>query len=282
MFKYSEFKDDIYNSAVDITGKRYSDYGMMWNELSKNVGIPSSIIERYDDWYILDDGFYYFKDIARFEELFMSELAVCCKVRCVDFIVAKNNKQLGIISKLYREKDKKYYMYSDFCKKYFNCISTSLGMFKLASSISLGNEKSLVLMDDIFNMMSFDMFCGQWDREEYNFFFECDNDNNVRIAPLCDNGIAFQNCFVYSSPFGEFNLEEDDVYRGNLPCILSIEKDFYNKLSMLLDIDINEVLLKTCDKYGIKLNLEDAKRLLSYFDDRKQAIDSTLKLVKKM
>lgn len=282
MFKYSDFRDDVYKDAIDITGKKYSDYGMMWNELSKNTGISKSILERYDDWYILDDGLYYYKDIGRIEELFMSELAFFCKVRCVDFLVAKNNGYLGIISKLYREKDKKYYMYSDFCKKYFNSISTSLGMFKIGTSISLGNVKSQVLMDDIFNMMSFDMFCGQWDREEYNFFFECDNDNNVRIAPLCDNGIAFQNCFVYASPFGEFSLEEDTIYRGNLPFILSIEKDFYNKLSILLDIDINDILINTCNKYGIKLNMEDSKKLLKYFDNRKQAIDNTLKLVRKI
>ena len=113
---------------------------------------------------------------------------------------------------------------------------------EITKEISSRDEKTQKLMKDIFDLISFDLFCGQWDREEYNFFFECDNDNNVRIAPLCDNGIAFQNCFVYASPFGEFSLEEDTIYRGNLPFILSIEKDFYNKLATLLDIDINDIL----------------------------------------
>ena len=70
--------------------------------------------------------------------------------------------------------------------------------------------------------------------------------------------------------------------KENLPYILSLEKDFYNKLSMLLDIDINCVLLRTCEKYGIKLSQEDANRLLYFFDSRKQAVDNTLKLVKKI
>ena len=106
MFKYSNFSDDIYNNVVDITGKRYSDYGMMWYELSKETGIPRTILERYDDWYILDDGFYYYKDRGIIEELFLSELSYECGVRCVDFLVAKNDNMLGIISKLYREKNK--------------------------------------------------------------------------------------------------------------------------------------------------------------------------------
>lgn len=278
MFKKSYFRDDC--KEIDVTGKKYSDYGIMWNELSEMTGISRSILERYDDWYILDDGLYYFKNICKIEELFMSELANECKIRCVKFFVAIEKGIFGIISKLYREKDKKYYMYSDFCKKYFNHVPNYLGVFKLASSIALGDDKAQKLMDDVFNMICFDILCGQWDREEYNFFFECDKDNNVRIAPLCDNGIAFKNCFIYSSPFGEFNLEEDKISRGNLPFILSNEKDFYNKLALLLDINIEDVLNRTCEKYRININEDDKKMLLSYFDKRKIAIDNTLKLAR--
>lgn len=281
MFEHSGFREDAYKIAIDITGRKYSDYGMMWNELSKNTGISRSILERYDDWYILDDGFYYFKDRCKIEELFMSELANECNVRCVNFLLALNDNNLGIISKLYREKDKRYYMYSDFCKKNFNYESTSLGMFKLATSIAFDNDKMKILMNDIFNLICFDIFCGQWDREEYNFFFECDKDNNIRIAPLCDNGIAFQNCYIYSSPFGEFNLYEDEISKGNLPFILSNDKDFYNKLALLLNIDLIEVFNRTCEKYKINIDEEDKIKLLNYFDDRKKMIDNTLKLVKR-
>ena len=151
MFRNSYFKNDVYDMAIDVTDKKYSDYGMMWDELSLNTGIPKSILERYDEWYILDNEFYYFKDRCRIEELFMSELANECKVRCVQFLLAIDYSTLGILSKLYREKDKKYYMYSDFCNKYFNNIPTSLGMFRLASSIQFGDEKMVKLMKDIFD-----------------------------------------------------------------------------------------------------------------------------------
>lgn len=280
MFRRSFISENGSKMAIDITGKRYSDYGMMWNELCNNTGIPRSIIERYDDWFILDDGLYYFKDRCKIEELFISELAFEYKIRCVDFLLAINNGDLGIISKLYRENDKEYYMYTDFCCKYFNDIPTSLELFKLVSSIVFDDNKMRALMDDIYKLLSFDMLCGQWDREEYNFFFECDKDNNVRLAPLCDNGLAFQNCYIYSCPFGKFNLDEDRVFRGNLPFFLLNDIDFYNNLSKLLDIDLVDILNRTCEKYMIDISNDDRHEILSYFDDRKTKIDRTLKLVK--
>jgi len=258
MFAHSSFRNDACKIAIDITSKRYSDYGMMWNELSNNTGIPMSIIERYDDWYILDNEFYFFKDRCIIEELFMSELANECRVRCVQFLLVVDKDSLGIISKLYREKEKNYYMYSDFCNKYFNNIPTSLEMFKLFSSVQFGDEKTEILMNDIFDLISFDILSGQWDREEYNLFFEFYKDYNVRIAPLCDNGSVFGKSLFNSFSFGEFSLDEDRIFNGNLPYILSYEKYFYNKLAMMLDINIDDILNRTCSKY--KINIEDVDK----------------------
>jgi len=276
MFELSKFRDDAKNNAIDISSRHYSDYGMMWNGLSKLTGIDVSTLMAYDDWYILDDGLYYFKYMYMIEELFISELAHECEVRCVEFLLALDNNKLGIMSKLYREKEKNYYMYSDFCKKYFNYIPDNLSVFRLSSTISFGEDRMVKLMNDVFDLICFDMFTGQWDREEYNLFFECDDD--IRIAPLCDNGVAFTDSFIYSAPFGEFNLKEEGVSRGNLPFILSCEKSFYNKLSMYLDINVSDIFGRTCEKYKIDMDEQNKKRLLGYFNDRKRAIEHTLEL----
>ena len=278
MFNLSYFENEAVDIAIDISGKRYSDGGMMWEELSKITGIDLATLMAYDDWYILDDGLYYFKYMYKIEELFISEVAHECKVRCVEFLLALDDGCFGIISKLYREKDKRYYMYSDFCQKYFGSIKNDLSFFKLALSVKFGEEKTNKLMDDVFSIISFDMFCGQYDRMEYNLFFECDNNNNVRIAPLCDNGVSFDTRFIYDSPFGEFNLNEKNVSRGSLPFILSIEKIFYNKMAKYLDINVSDILDRTCEKYKINIDQSDKKMLLGYFDDRKRAIERTLKL----
>ena len=181
-----------------------------------------------------------------FEEIFMSELAYECGVECVSFKNALNNNTLGIISKLYRTNGKNYYVYSDFCDNYFGHRPNNLFSFKFACSIAFGEEKAYLLMNDIFKLISFDMFSGQWDREEHNFFFEC-GDDNVRLAPLCDNGIIFTHSSIYNSPFGVFSLSdngEEKNYRNNLLRLVSFEK-----LAFLLDINIDEVLERTIDKY---------------------------------
>ena len=280
MFNHSYISEIGLKTAIDITGNRYSDSGMMWNELSIKTGIPRSIIERYDDWYILNNEFYFLKDRCIIEELFMSELANECKVKCVQFLLASCDDNIGIMSKLYRDKDKEYYMYSDFCNKYFGDIPKSLEMFKLSSLTKFGFEKTEQFMKDIFDLICLDILSGQWDREEYNFFFECTNENDVRIAPLCDNGSIFRKSFFYSFPFGEFSLDEDRIYKGNLPYILSCEKYFYNKLVLMLDINVDDILNKTSCKYNINIDNNDRKRILSYFDNRKKMVDTTLKLVR--
>lgn len=277
MFSNSKFRDEAKDIAKNIDGKRFSDYGMMWNELSLRTGIPRSILERYDDWYFLDNGLYYFKDKHVITELFISELAHECCVRCVDFLLAVNDNKLGIISKLYREQNKKYYMYSDFCKEYFHHVPDYLGVFKLSATIAFGDDIAQKLMEDIFSVMSLDILCGQWDREEYNLFFECDC-NGVRVAPLCDNGISFQRGAVYVSPFGNFNLEEDKISRGTLPFILANDIYFYNRLVLVLDIDVEMVLNRCCEKYRIDITQEDKDEVLKYFDKRKRLVEHTLKL----
>ena len=278
MFKLSEFNKKAYDIAIDISNKRYSDTGIMWEQLSKITGIEIGTLMAYDDWYILKDGFYYFKYIYTIEELFISEIAHECKVRCVEFLLALDDDNLGIISKLYREKDKSYYMYDEFCDKYIDCYPENLNTLKLSLTAGFGEDKTRRLMDDIFDIISLDIFCGQCDRADYNFFFECDRNNNVRIAPLCDNGFAFDYSFIYESPFGKLNLNESYILDGNLPFILMNERNFYNKLVMYLDINVSSVLDRTCEKYKIDLNELDKSRLLSYFDYRKRAIEHTLKL----
>lgn len=282
MFSNIVVRDDFKDDIVDISGRRFSDFGMMWGKLSKLIGIDLDTLFMYDDWYILNDEFYYFKEHCIFEELFMSELAYECKIKCVEFKLAFDEGNLGVISKLYRTKDKQYYMYSDFCDNYFNHIPADSNVFKLASSIAFGEENAQVLMNEIFGLVSFDIFSGQRDREEYNLFFECDN-NSVRLAPLCDNGAVFTESLVYSCPFGKFSLFDDyeyKVYRNNLLRIVSFNKNLFDKLAFLLDVNIDEILRRTIDKYRVIINNEYISYVLSYFDNRKKAVESTLKLSK--
>lgn len=290
MFEHAKFSDDLEDIIIDVSDKFYfgSDISMSDKEFSKLSGIDEELLNLYDSWCILDDGIYFFKNQDIFEELFMSELAYECTVRSVSFIIARDNSiprisDIGIISKLYREKDKEYLMYSDFCNKYFDHVVTDLCLFKKSSDIAFGNERTGVLMNDIFRLISFDIFSGQFDRwGEHNLFFECGKDN-VRLAPLCDNGLVFDKELCYFSPFGKYSLSLDDgEYYNNLLKRLREEAVFYDCFLKLIDIDIEGVLKRTCAKYKLLIEDVDKIKILKYFDDRKMAISNVLKLVNKM
>ena len=285
MYISFKFEKDVGKIVVPITGKRYSDTGMMWRQLSNITRIDIDTLSMYDNWYILDDGFYYYKDNYIFEELFMSELACECGVRCVEYKLANdcnilNGEKLGIISKLYRYKDKEYYYYSDFCKKYFNDYINNLNKLKQSLEILFGIDKTNILMNDIFSLICFDMFTGQYDRGEHNFMFEYDEEN-IKLAPLCDNGLVFNYGFNYQSPFGNFCLLEGDMYSSfkyNLLNLIRSEKILYDRFESILDINIKEVLKRTLDKYMIVMNVGNRNKILSYLDYKKRVIDGTLKL----
>jgi len=280
-----KFRDEALNKCILLDGKRYSDTGMMWSGLSNITGIDIDTLSMYDDWYILDDEFYYFKTGLIFEELFMSELARECNVKCVSFSVAEDTVSykrplFGVISKLYRKNDKEYFYYSDFCIKYFDGYVQYLDKFKVISEGVFGNEKTNILMNDIYGMISFDMFTAQSDRGEHNFMFECDSDS-IRLAPLCDNELVFKDGFNYDSPFGNYCLFETDMYttyRRDLLEILRNERMLYDRFEHILDIDVKEVLKKTLDKYKIVMNFSNRRRVLEYLDCKKRAIDGTLRL----
>lgn len=283
LINYS-FKDDFHKNIVLLDGKRYSDIGMMWEELSNMTGIDMNTLSMYDDWYILDGGYYYFKSCFVFEELFMSELAKECNVKCVDFNLAKNTVSykyptIGVISKLYRTKEKEYYYYTEFCKEYFGGYVFSFEKFIEMSINIFGENKTNGLFDDIYGMMAFDLFAGQSDRGEHNFMFECNTDS-IRLAPLCDNGWVFNYGYDYVCPFGNYCLFGTDMfttYRKSLIEVLKYEKMLYERFDRLLEIDVKEVLKRTIDKYMIVMDIGSRRRILRYMDDKKKAIDVTLK-----
>lgn len=282
------------DGIVDISGKSYKNFSTLNNhaKLALHTGIDEDTISVYDEWFLLDDGFYYFKVEHIIEELFLSELAHECDVRCVDFNFAFNNGSLGIISKLYRDPSKEYNSYDDFCKKHFNCIVDDLGSFKVVCDVMLGNDVSNRLMNDIYGLISFDIFTGQIDRYSYNVFFETFG-NDIRLAPMCDNGGAFSLKNDYDSCFDMLSLHdgrkngdsfivftEDSVYKRQLLGLLKEEKIFLKRFERLLDVNIDDALKRTLEKHGLLLSSYRRQKIMDYFDNKKRAVECTLSLTK--
>lgn len=276
---YGDMMNDRFicnGELIDIVGKKYSDMGISIKDLCKLLGIEREIINLYNNWYVLDDKFYYFKNEYVFRELLMSELFNELNVRCVDFKLVKKNGRIGIVSESYRMKGKDYYMYNDFCLRYFNRNASNLIDFREFSDTTFGSKNSYELMDNLYGMLAMDLFSGQVDRGEYNFFFEC-NEKSVRLAPLCDNGACLLNSKIFEFPFGDFSLSDTDSF-----CyLLKSDIDFYYKVESVMDIDIYSLLEKVFDKYKVNINEEYRRFILRYFDLRRDKMNKCLKLCKR-
>lgn len=256
----------------DIKGMKYSNMGITKSELCKLVGIDMATINIYDNWYLLDDKFYYYKNEFIFRELLMSELFNEINIRTVDFKLVKNYYGLGIISESYRTLEKEYYTYNDFCINYLSCSNIDLLNFKDRVYNSFGSKNTYEVMNSLYGMLAMDLFSGQVDRGEYNFFFECD-DNSVRLAPLCDNGACLFQPKYNEFPFGNYSLSSH-----NFLSLLKFEKDFYYIVESILDINIYSILEKIIDKYKININEDYKKFILDYFDSKKYKINKSLKI----
>lgn len=270
-------------NVLDISGCRYLDlHDNDFDALSSKVKTSSNIVFLYRNWYIIDGKMYYFKGDYIFNELFFSELSKAMGVKCVDFSLAKDNDNFGIISKSFKSQNKRYYTFHEFCKKIgidssTNCLSS------FPKSVMSKYPSNMVnsLMDDIYKLESFDFFTGQYDRWNNNVYLE-ENKRNLRLSPLFDNGCAFStNEYVLDSCFDRLffpfdnNIDPAELYTLYL---IKNNKIFYDTLSYSLDIDISDVIKRTILKYRIDIMKEEKQRIIKYFDKKKSIIEHTLKL----
>lgn len=276
------FSENVCGSVINLAGKKYSDLGMSREELSERIGIPKNIASTYDNWYILNGEFYYFKKRMIFTELLVTEIARKCGIRCVDFRLAINsNGEIGIISKLYRERGKEYYSYSEFCTRFFGEVKNDLSWFSLGMSVRFTEEQKNIFMDDIFGIIALGLFCGQWDNglEGDNLFIENDPTMGPRIAPLCDTSGCFSLSYDYESPFGTFSLcSDDDVIDKRFIFLLGNDDSLFNKIQLLINIDVERILMDIISRYGILIESDNKQKILDYFEQRRNIMNRALEL----
>lgn len=272
---------DNFDGFIDITGKKCTDNGYSRETLAKAVHINPSMIRYYNEWYSLDDGLYYFKDFHMYNELFLSELARELGVRCVEFFLAKNDNHIGVVSKNFKKTGNKYYNYLEFADTFFERRPYSMGLFIGKVKRKFNEEEANNIIKDICYMMAFDFFTFQKDRMNHNICFETEN-GITRLAPLFDNGsVDIRRPFDYYSCIddlrfsSETNLSEHNEYTLEL---IRKYRGFYDGLVQTLDINVEDVLNRTIEKYGLDIPDTIRENLLGSFDNKKQIIENSLTL----
>lgn len=288
MFSNISITRECRKSLVDLKGKRYDDVtDLSVEELARYLKIDSDLFKFYTDWYILDDGLYYFKSDFVFNEIFLSELAREFNVKCVKFMLATNGKRIGVLSKNFRKKNSTYLDYLEFTRRYFVHIPEDLDTFKNQSYSVFGEEVGKRLSDQVFSLVAFDFFSGQNDRTHINVAFETNSSDVVKLAPLCDNGVSFSTSDFnsYISCFGNLYFPFDKYIDPRQLELLKLVRDnisFYNSLTKALDIDIQEVLNRTIEKYKFRMSTYEKIKINDYFGSKKDIIERTLKYSSKI
>lgn len=274
--------------VVDISGKRFDQVtSYSKDDMASMLQIDPLTFKFYCDWYLIDDKFYYFKSDYMFNEIFLSELAHELGIKCVDFKLADNGKFTGIISESFRRDGFNYYDYLELEREFFCHDSRSILDFKYLAEDAFGEEEAKTLIDEIYRLIAFDVFTGQFDRVPSNVTFELDSKGNIELAPLCDNGAAFNTTRfnTYRSCFGDLAFPVDKYIDSCQLETLKLVRDnlaFYNEFEKLVNINVKDVLERTLEKYKLKMSESKKCDLYGFFDEKKDSIERTLAYSKKI
>lgn len=280
-------KDIIKIDKYFLNAKEYSEL------FSKELRIKQRWLNIDNSWFQLDDGLYFFKKKDIFNELFLSELIKEYKVRCVDFSLAVFKDNIGIISKSFRKKNKKYYEYDDFFNAYDIIAPKKLTILNHMFRQILTDKNRMKIMNDFYRLTVFDWFTGQNDRTSFNMIFEVGDD--LKIAPITDNGSSLiyirdedkeleKYYRIYMSVFDHLvfpindKLNKKSIYIINL---INNHLEFYKYLCKSLDVDINTILNRVIEKYNLIVSKSDKEQLISYFDKKKNIVERTLSIANK-
>ena len=188
-------------------------------------------------------------------------------------------KEIGLISANYRKSKLKYQYFDELT------IGLNTNSFIEINNLlkkSMNREDYKKCIEQIFKIISVDILFGQYDRWEYNVFFE-KSKNYIQLSPMFDNGCIFSEDYgdisIYKSCFGIFSISEkyEDYFTTNV-----IRK--FPKLFLSLEQAINFELSKIFDnlevEYKIKICKEIRTQIQNYYDKHRKMVEKTLKFVK--
>ena len=288
MFSNISITRECRKNLINLKGRRYNEVtDLSEDELARYLKIDNDLFKFYTNWYVFDDGLYYFKSDFVFNEIFLSELAREFNVKCVKFMLATDGHHIGVLSKNFIKKTSTYLDYLECTRRYFAYIPEDLDTFKNQSYGVFGEDIGKRLTDQVFSLVAFDFFSGQNDRTHINVAFETNGSEVAKLAPLCDNGVSFSTSDFnsYISCFGNLYFPFDKYIDPRQLELLKLVRNnisFYNSLAKALDIDIQEILNRTIEKYKFKMSTQEKIKINDYFGAKKDVIERTLKYSSKI
>lgn len=285
MLKLPDISEMLCKSSIkDVSDfyafKNGSSYDQeQYLKIAKQINIDPELLQTYNNWLNINNKYFYFKSNYAFQELLIESIFKEIKVNTVEHQIVKFDEEIGLISANYRNSKLEY--------QYFDELTIGLNTDSFIEinnllKKSMNREDYKKCIEQIFKIISVDILFGQYDRWEYNIFFE-KSKNHIQLSPMFDNGCIFSEDYgdisIYKSCFGIFSISEkyEDYFTTKV-----IRK--FPKLFLSLEQAINFELSKIFDnlevEYKIKICKEIRTQIQNYYDKHRKMVEKTLKFVK--
>ena len=153
-------------------------------KIAKQINIDPELLQTYNNWLKIDNKFFYFKSNYTFQELLIEKLFQEINVNTVKHQIVKFDEEIGLLSANFRKLKLKYQYFAELNPElYTNSFIVINNLIKKL----MNKEDYEKCIEQIFKIISVDILFGQYDRWEYNVFFE-KSKNHIKLSPMFDNG----------------------------------------------------------------------------------------------
>ena len=234
--------------------------------VAKKVGIAKDVCEFWNNWYLYDGKWYFFKnftcekytssDVKFLNELIGEFLGNYLNVDTIHYEVASLSGEYGLASESFIKPHNKYLFFRDI-GLFNNCVN--LDNLREIRRKCKNDENYKELVSDILKLTAIDLYMGQADRSIGNFQFRKDK-NGFHLAPIYDFEESFND--VYKSHYSSNLLGLDLDKLKDYP-------ELKNMVNELLTVDVNKMLEQIEDERKLLIPSERKTYYKEFMDERK-------------
>lgn len=242
-----------------------------------NIGVDDLDIKK--NWYVYNHEYYYLKKRTTItcilNELLGEYISRYMELPTITYELAlENQKIVGLLSKNFRRKDKKYIR---------ACDLGFLDIFRLNYALSI-NSKDRELHETLIRIVVKDYFVCMRDRLINTL---CEKKfNHIGVAPSYDYELSFDEaifCDIYTNPLFQKYKKGSSIPRAiDLDIINSLMQNddyFQEQFAKILEFDMVRCLDNLRDYYKINIPEEVAKYYVEFTNNRKEKLTKSLKKV---
>lgn len=248
-------------------------------KIAKQINIDPELLQTYNNWLNINNKYFYFKSNYAFQELLIESIFKEIKVNTVEHQIVKFDEEIGLLSANYRKSKVKYQYFAELNPElYTNSFIVINNLIKKL----MNKEDYEKCIEQIFKIISVDILFGQYDRWEYNVFFE-KSKNHIKLSPMFDNGCIFSEDYgdisIYKSCFGIFSISEryEDYFTTD---VIRKHPTLFTSLEKAINFDLTKIFDNLELEYKIIICKEIRKQIQNYYDTHRKMVEKTLKFAR--